>query len=261
MIAEALKYLVDLGTQSGRPTRLVAGPTSKTYLVRGEPLTVSIPPPGTADAVHTLPSLIDFIGTRKEPVTVWTSKRATVAVFESEGHRTSTATLEHERSELYRTFDGAKNREYPQADFLRLLRVELAGAWVSPGLLEALRRVQFETGAKVVGEVSRTRESMGREITGAVNAAGELPDTITFRFPMFRPRGIDFETSITCALEINTSRGTFSLVPLPGELEKETARVVAMIQQETIERAAEQLAQPFTVLIGEPGTMAKEIPF
>ncbi len=232
MIKEALEYVSNL-TQSGlKPEKVETGDQTRlTFFVSGEPVTIDrpiSPRHHEADDLATLCTLATRFA-EQQPV-IWVDNSQVVLVMDDDGHRVNTATV---RLELTTVFSRLKelDKSKPWLDqraFIRLLRIELNGT-LAPGiLLDRVRKLRFEAGTIVTTEAKRDRESMGKQITAAVSADGELPEGVTLLVRVFRG-GEQFP--INCSVDVDPSRGLLQLIPFPDEIERVTDLAVGRIQE------------------------------
>lgn len=113
-----------------------------------------------------------------------------------------------------------KRRAFKQKDFVRLLRVELAGTQQDSRLLDWVRSVRFTSQGTAAGQVRHGRESMGRDLDAAVTSelADECPEEITLLVRVYDDPVMTTRSKVVCAVEIEPASEEFSLTPLPLEL-------------------------------------------
>lgn len=237
MIAEALKFLANLGAENQAP-RLVdlKDPRELTFVVGGTVMSRDIPP---ASRAHVLGSLGDLIaladGYASEESLVFFDADQVTLVFDGDGHRLERGVLRLERSFAWQVLiDLASKRAgqwFEHKQFLRLLRVDLAGT-LPPGVLyDRVKRVAFENGVTVQAAVSRNKqESLGRTITSQVSGEGDIPEEVTLEAPVYSTTGETARYPIRCAVEVDAARGMFCLQPLPDEISRVEAIAVASIR-------------------------------
>ncbi len=235
MIAEALKYLNEVMLKAETPVVLLDSPRKQILAIGGNTIDVVKPP---APRNHRVSSLFDLINlatrfateTDTDPLNsddhgfpvVWYDEKQVVLLIDDTGHRVETATLALTESEVFsRVRDLANSPEwFAQKDFVRLLRIDLAGTLPASVLLNQVRKVSFAQGQTTTGEVRRNQESMGREITSKVHSDGEIPEEVTLSVPVYCTAGECDHYAIRCALEVDTTRCAFQLVPLPDEVQR-----------------------------------------
>jgi len=102
-----------------------------------------------------------------------------------------------------------------QAAFIDLLRIDLAQP---ADAVAVFRRVTWKTGANTGGDLAHGNEKLGKEIMAAVTGAEDLPEEIRVVVPVYASGGPRAPVTIRCAIKLDPNRGTFALVPFPGEL-------------------------------------------
>lgn len=109
---------------------------------------------------------------------------------------------------------------FKQKEFVRLLRVTLAGTLQDPRLLDWVRAVKFTTQGNAAGQVRHGRESMGRDIDAQVTSeiTDDCPEEVTLFVRVFTDPILVATSQVVCAVEIDASAETFSLTPLPLQL-------------------------------------------
>lgn len=238
MIADALKYLIELGEKAQAPIKLdVPDPRQVYYAIGGESAEYDLPEPPRDHRPGTLEDLISLANRFAEDVdeacrpVAWYGPEAVVLVLDDDGHRVERATLTLHHSDAFMRLVAlrAGGPWFEPKPFVRLLRVDLAGT-LDPGvLLERVRRVKFDNGQVTTSETTRTRESLGREIVSNVVAAGEIPEEVTLSVPVYRTPGEAERYPFRCAVEVDPAMGRLQLLPLPDEVERVTALAVASI--------------------------------
>lgn len=226
-LKEGLDRLVDLATKAGAPVKLDSGdPRQIRYLAAGQEIVIDTHPtarghePGTLDEVIRIAARFATEGT---PV-VWYDADAVALVIDDSGHRLETAKLALATSDVFAVLERLRANAgiawHDQKAFVRLLRIELAGTLPAVALLNTVRKVRFENGEKVSGEVRSQRESLGREIVSKVEADAELPEEVTLECPVYKTAGERDRYPVRCSVEVDPMQGKFRLLPLPDELER-----------------------------------------
>lgn len=240
MIKDALEYLSKLAGRASEPKLLDSSHGRRHVYVIGEAIhDVQVPPRPRQHSVGDLADLIALAerfsaeGTDGTPV-VWYGPTGVVLVVDDQGHRLETATLRLAVSSVFAKVVELASRPsgvpYDHKPFLRLLRVELAGAMPSTELYDRVKRVAFENGQTVRADVSRNKsESLGREITSKVSGEGEVPEEVTLMVPVYSTPGETDRYALRCAVEVDPAEGRFRLVPLPDEIERVRSLAVASI--------------------------------
>lgn len=264
MIAEAIQAIEGLARAATAPKPLDIKDPRKARFVDGSGRLVefSLPPPPRAHTVKQLDDLIalakrfetiiDDDGDCKHLPVVFYDESAVVLVIDDDGHRCETATLKLEESDLFRAVralgSGCAAKAFGHKDFVRLLRIDLAGA-LDPGtLLDIVQRVKFENGTVTSAEVRKSRESLGREITSAVSAEKDIPDTVVLSVPVYKTLGERETYPVRCTVEIDSMSAVFRLVPFPDEIENTLQLAVGSIA----DRLAGGLPESVPSYFGKP---------
>lgn len=240
MIAEALKYLSELAQSAARPVEInVPDPRRARYLTGGGAShEIARPVPPRDHGVKRLSDLIALAerfnsGPQDHAPVVWYDEESVVLVIDDDGHRCETATLDLVESDAFAVVrslaGGTQSRPFDHKSFVRLLRIDLAGALAPSELLNVVRKIRFENGTITQGQVQKSRESLGREITAAVSAEAEIPDDVTLSVPVYKTDGEDGEYPLRCTVEVDPMQGCFRLIPYPDEIERVQRLAVASI--------------------------------
>jgi hypothetical protein len=246
MIAEGIKALVDLATRAGSPQKIESGnPRASAYVIAGEVHMVDIEPPPRDHKAGTLGDLIAlanrFAETGDLEPVVWYDAEAVVLVIDDEvggenGNRIEKATLPLATSDVFARL--VKLRADPaaawmnQKDFIRLLRIELAGTLADGVLLNPTRKIVWSTSDTSTGTVKRGAESMGREINSrATTDGGDLPDEVKLNVPVYKTPGERERYPMNCSVEIDPGDNELQLMPLPDEIERVRQLALASIAE------------------------------
>lgn len=255
MLKEALAYLSDLARTSAAPQKIHADAFRQIFVIDGTIREVDLNPEPRQHTVKNLANLISLAGMFEErnslPPLVWYDARAVVLVIDDADRRVQTVTLSLVESAVFQTIRGLRDqrRWLTQKDFVRLLRIDLAGTLDSAVLLDRVRKVKFENGVSTTGTVERSRESMGREFKSSVEVqAGEIPEFVILSVPVYSTDGERAVYGLRCAVEIDAQQGAFQLVPMPDEIERVQDLAVASIA----ERLNEKLPEDVSAYYGNP---------
>jgi hypothetical protein len=207
------------------------------------------PPPRT----HTASCLDDLVALANrfaadKPV-VWFSESKVVLVIDDAGHRVETATLPLEYSDVWVAVRKLRERpKFPQKDFCRLLRVDLAGTLPAGALLNVVKALDFSTAGTASGRVDRTSESFGKSIAREVRSEHPVPEFVELEAPVYKTSGESARYPVRCAVEIDLDFQTLQLIPLPDEVERVEQAAVASLRT----RLAEGLAEGVPAYYGKP---------
>lgn len=240
MIQEALELLAQQAVKASTPHVIEQTAESMVVVVNGKIETIDRHHKPRAHFISCLDDMITLANRFHEgaiaedaPV-VWYDENDVVLVIDDLDHRCHTARFTLKSSDIFtRILTLAKLGPQSQKQFVRLLRVELAGT-LQPGiLLNQVRKIKFDNGTVTSGHLARDRESLGREINSRVESDGEIPETVTLEVPVYKSLGERCTYSLACAVEVDPGNMTFQLIPLPDEIER--------VQQLAVESIGERL--------------------
>lgn len=107
----------------------------------------------------------------------------------------------------------------PQADFINLLRIDLAGA-VDAGVIGAFRLLKFQKSAASESQVNQSNKAISSAVKMDLAAGGgAIPDEIVCGFAVYEEFP-QFGVSVKCAVCTNIDEASFTLIPLAGELNR-----------------------------------------
>jgi hypothetical protein len=108
---------------------------------------------------------------------------------------------------------------YAQPDFVRLLRVDLAGTLDPAVLLNRVRKLVI--GQKTTTEVQRRGESFGHEINALAGKDTDPPDEVDLVLPVFKTPGEQTPVYVACTVDVEVAMPKpFRLIPKPDEIER-----------------------------------------
>lgn len=244
MLDAALKYLVDLAGKAKTASPIdLKDPTRIGYVIDGVIEVNSVPFPPRSHTVKGLDEIVmladRFADSDSESMpVVWFDDHAVILTIDDGGHRLNSVAMPLETSDVFaKLIELRKNpRPYEQKDFIRLLRVDLAGTLDAVLLLAKCRKLKFTSSGEVTSIKKTQSESLGKEIRSQVETdGGDLPEEVTLFAPVHKTFGLRKPVPIKCAVEVFPADGTFKLVPMPDEIEK--------AQQEAMQRIAERLRE------------------
>jgi hypothetical protein len=238
-LKDGIDRIANLAIKSTAPQRIESGdPRQIRYLANGSEIvidTVAEPREHEPEALEEIIRLATrFANEDGNAPVVWYTGTSVSLVIDDETHRIETATFALQTSDVFAVLERlrlAKPGEawFDQKSFVRLLRIDLAGTLPPVTLLNPVRKVRFENGEKVSGEVRSQRESLGREIISKVESDTELPEEVTLTAPVYKTAGERDSYPVRCSVEVDPMQGKFRLLPLPDELERVRDLAVAYI--------------------------------
>lgn len=224
MLREAFQLLIDTGKNSAPQIVAADAEPRHVYYLRnkeGELAKVTASPSPDKHQAISLQAIIQKAIDEKATATVWCSYSKIVTVFGED--KRSTATLELVNSAQFLKLCGWNSTKpaLTQADVIREFRTTFYGCLGRAGnLVDVLKKVNFRATSSTQGEVGHGKASLGKEVTGEVTGVGNIPEYITFDFPLYANACFrNIRSEVTCALEPDAGTGTFRIIPIPGQLE------------------------------------------
>jgi len=237
MLEAALKYFAGLASRAEQAQEVeIDDARRKVFIIGNEFREFAVahePREHVAETLEDLTSLAKWFAEEEgygNPV-VWFNHQKVWIVIDDDAHRIETVELKLPPSDVFDRLDeiGDKKPKFDQKQFIRLLRVELAGTLDPVLLLEKVRRLKFENGVRTESTIVRAQESLGRNIVSKVESDGEIPEEVTLQVPVFKSPGPVDRHPLRCSVEVDPAEGTFRLLPLPDEIERVTQRAVDLI--------------------------------
>lgn len=226
MIKEALEYIAKLGYDQQKPGRLdIPDPRASRYLIGKEVLSVASPEPPRGHSVQSLDDFLSMVADNTAEqsapeATVFVDESCVVCVLDNDSFRVERFRFPLTWSDVWKTVKSMAQWKDQKA-FIRLLKIDLAGALPENALLNTIRKVKFENGVVTQSEIKKNRESLGKEITSKVETPLDVPDYVTLTVPVYKSLGERDTYPISCSVEIDPVRqDAFRLAPLPDEIER-----------------------------------------
>lgn len=284
MIADALKFLADLGARaSGAANKAVSlevpGDPHNRYLVAADG-TVTKLARVVPDRNHQLQRLTDIPklahrlavvesedGQALEPTgSVWidagtvtvdsTGAEAYVHLvlrdtWPNDSSRTDRAVCELPVSPEFEALcrENGGTGGLSQQAFRRLLQVDLAPCSVPQKLIDWVAKITWNNGRRQVGTVGTGRESLGLDIeSAAISDAGDAPETVVLRIRPFADPLLTLRADVTCLFVPDAKNQTLALIPLGGQLEAAWDEALQFAEYEL----ARSLPSGFPIYRGRP---------
>lgn len=174
---------------------------------------------------------------------IWYSRDKVVCLLDDSTRRDCVVLLLSFSSQLKLLNELEKTRKpYKQADFIKLLRINLGNCMTNNGnLLDNIRRLKWESGQAVNTNIGHGKASIGRSIQAEVTGEAPIPDYALVTAPIW-DNGFTYAANVKCALEVDAPTESFQLIPLPQEIE---AAVVS---------GEERILRDLQALLGEGST-------
>jgi hypothetical protein len=166
---------------------------------------------------HQVSSLADLIAYgRRTGGVVWHSVCGVTLLLDDEDRRDSVQfalQCSDAWKQLKQMNDGGKS--LTQKMFIRLLRLYLGA---SPATVNIFRRMDFQTQIKSGGEITKSKESLGRSIEAEVQGSSDLPEDLTVEVPIYENVGERQTYVVRLLLEYDAQNSQILVMPEPGLL-------------------------------------------
>jgi hypothetical protein len=258
MIAEALKYMHELGEASTSPiVQCNAEPSHVYFRRRADGTFDKIIADGQprANKASSLTSLIALARNATtedgQPAEIWHHRNGAVLLVGE--HRRDRVTFDAPFStQLVRLMQLEKDQPaFKQDTLIKLLRVTFRESLVQvPTLIGLLRQVKFSVEQRGQSEVQHGKVSIGKTLDAEITGTGVLPEYVRLGVTIYAAASLaGIDSQVECALEPDAQTQTFQLIPLPGSIERAIA-----VGEEAIRRilAEEQEAAGFALYHGTP---------
>lgn len=191
------------------------------------------PPP----RCHKAGSLASIISLAKPPNFEWKNcvvwyDRTQVTLLYDDGTRRDKAVFSpryHPQFQLLKELE-EKKTAFKQADFLKLLRVQLRGLADFTELIALISKVRFGRSEESVSEITQGKASIGRHLQAEMANAAGMPTEC--RLEVVVCSNVDFLWEIDCHIEIDPAAESFRLYPFPGEIEEAIQNMESFIGAE-----------------------------
>lgn len=230
MLFDCFKKLHDIITEADRPVVLTVPSMPRgDYWFRKSPggeferVEETIQYPDTR--VRTLESFLrmvehDYPLATQSKMEIGVSGTGSFAVFGKGERKSWTITWLLDHSEQWAAVADLRGEgSMSHKQLMRWLNVSVSGC-VDEAVLARLAQLSIRKGAGLSSSQKLGAESIAHDVKreALVGGAGEeLPATIVIG-PLQCFEGLDYETSIECALDLDLEEATFTLTPLSGEL-------------------------------------------
>lgn len=234
-LTDALKFLATQATEAVKPIEVHRDRTAVTYLINGEEKVVQLPRPPREHEANTVEDIVLLANRFKEageaPV-IWYDDGSVTLVIDDSEQRVNVSRMDLDESDVFRRIKGLRDSRptMTQKQFIRLLRVELAGTLPDEVLLNKVRKLKFTNTATSQGTIRRNEESIGREISGSLDTTEPPPDVVTLEFPIYKNRGFMERYSLRCLVETDPLEQTFQLIPVPDGIEQAQWQAMADLE-------------------------------
>jgi hypothetical protein len=190
--------------------------------------------------------------------TVWYSRGGVVGIA-NRGDRRDRVTLPLKYSpqmQLLSEWDkGGASDDFKQAELVYLLRTTFKNNMDKQGrLLDIVRKIRWESDGAAEVEILHGKSSVGKQLRQEARGLDAIPEYTTFTVPVFDSAELSAKTfPVECAFEPDAASSTFSIIPLPGEVERAKAFAEAEVAALIMASLTEEGLGLVPVLYGHPG--------
>lgn len=235
MISEEAISLIQTTAVEADSAKIVAIPGDARRVIvttGGKRDFIDIPAPARAHTVLDLQSVIEFIKSHEGKASVW-HDHGGVSVLLDDADRRDKLNFALIPSRPYAAVLMMVNKMFAQADLVRWLRVDLAGA-VDPMLLTTFRALNF-TGSKAAqSTIQHDKSSLGRQVEAKVSGTSALPEEFAVTCELYANHDTGLQT-FPIAIDVNFEEEKFRLMPLGECLTKNVQAAQDAIHEALIE--------------------------
>lgn len=191
-------------------------------------------------------------------VEVWYHRNAVCAVLDA-GTRRDVVNMPLPYSPQHVTLSHLEKTrpQLSQKDFVRLLRVDLAGC-LPRGVIDSVRNLKFRQLSTGESQIGHGKASVGRQIEAELTGSCNIPEDVDLLLPVWASLFSARLFRVPCVLEIDPGAEKFCLLPLPGAIENVIREAEGLLFNALSHAIAEALpgdmpsADNVTVLYGTP---------
>ena len=215
------------------PPRLETGDTTRLVYydhtaADGPLVTFTVPPDARAHRVDDLETLAALAEGCTDPA-LWFCRTQIVLHFDAADRR-ELAVMPLQFSEPFQDLRQLADRDtWTQKGLIRFLRLRLGVD--NPAMLDRFRRLDWTHTATTKAESRHQRESLGKEITAAVQGVEDIPDTLTVTVPVYDLPVLPCPQEVRLALEVDAGEQRFTLAAFPGQLAAAEAAAAEIVRE------------------------------
>lgn len=155
-----------------------------------------------------------------ESAVVWANRSAVVLVLDNKDMRRNTAKVSLAYSPQLAALQslGENGKDFDQKALLTWLRTKFSEHITPATLVDNLRLMRVTTNTEGVGELQRTKVSVGKSAMAEFHGVDKLPEWVTFTVPVWQGK-FGCMVTITVALDLDPEKPSFKLTPKAGAIE------------------------------------------
>ena len=246
MLKEALDFLTDQATKA-RGARVVQVPEPKhKYIVEaadGELEWHESDPEPRNHKARDLSAILAFAEANAESK-IWYSRSGVVCVVDDKTRRDKVTLALSPSPQVEALRKMEQSREpIEQADLVLLLRTTFAGSVSPPNFLSIIKTLKFNRQEDGETEIDHGKASLGKNIKLGLTSGEKIPEEITFTVPIFA-NAFFMMSPVRAAVHIDAAEETFTIIPLPLEIERAVIKAETMICTDIGDRPGVHYGEP-----------------
>lgn len=232
LTSEAINSIVELSNEA-RKTKLLkveGEPAGHYYLVGpdGKASFHTAKPEWHNEQLDTPVEFLHFIRKYSDSESAVYISDDVVVFIDDQADRRNKATCKLKLSPFYQFLAATGGKPLSQAEFVRALRISLAGCLpAGSGLLDLVRNLKWNTVTDATVDLQHSRQSIARSIIAEVKGIDQIPEEFTLTVPIFENHR--YSHPILCAIEVTPSDEKFRLTPYPMQLRQALDAALAHI--------------------------------
>lgn len=193
------------------------------------------PPAPRAHKPATLESIcrfaLDALESQKNNPVIWYAEQG-ITLLVNDANRFDRLTCQFTEHAHLKTLRHLEKRpQYMQSEFIKLLRIDLAGTHSAyPDLLVGLRAVKLRQITQGAGDIQHSKQSISRSMEAELSGTKNIPENVNLYVQLLRE--FDCCACVNCAIEIDAVQERFYLIPLPGEIDTAMNAVLKRVEEE-----------------------------
>ncbi len=216
MLSEALMTLFDTGAKAkaSEVITLHKRPDKAWINTNGDLIEVEIPPDPRQHTVQSLDDLLRFHAGCIDPV-IWHNTTSCTLVCNDKTRRDSVRLPLCQSRELLALLEYT-GHAHDQKTLVRGLR---EGLGVDPAVVAQFRKLNWRSDSLGSGEVTATKDRMGKAISSEVSGVAELPEELTVMIPLYSTIGERHRYDIRLLLEYDTTNQLIRVATAPDAID------------------------------------------
>jgi hypothetical protein len=173
---------------------------------------------------------------------IWYSRNEVIAYLGTKNPYFDTVKFKLSASPQFQTLiaweQSGRGVSLTQKDLILALRTLFAGC-VPTELLPAIRRLKTQKAAEINSQIDKGRVSMSKSMVAEMSGVSDIPEMVEFTVPVFAQGTLNATACIRVAIDPDPENERFTLIVLPGDVEKAWTHgerlLCGKIQEELVE--------------------------